>query len=382
MAIIFFSFLHAEEPRLAGRTRVFAILAAAGFLALAVVPAASAGLIPTGKDRAQGDTLFQQAGTAYQNGDLAGAIHLLEQADTLKPDQADAWNLRGVVYLKQRAYDKAEAAFARSVAIDPALWAAQFNLAEVSFQKKDYQRARTVFERLLAQTDRYKSSNKWELIQYKAFLCALLSGDEADARKKLAKLPVAGGATPAALYAQAALAFSRKDTAGGNRIVNGAQTAYAPALNEIFANSLENAGWRTPAPAVNPLLPGATLAVANVDPATAAAMSAAGITNPAGVTTPAPGRTAAERPAVMVDPRQVAASDPLPSGPGRDLIPAVGQMNSLASGRTVSNSAKRPAKEKPAPSPAPGTLSVGSPVPAATPPASPLEHEGLLLGLD
>ena len=361
------------------RTRFFAVSAAVGIFLAFGVPVAPAGLLPTSKDHSQGETLFQQAGTAYQGGDLAGALHLLEQADELKPDQADAWNLRGAVYLKQKMYDKAESAFNRSVAIDPNLWAAQFNLAEVSFQKKDYARGRTVFERLLAQTDRYKAANKWELVLYKAFLCALLSGDEADARKKLAKLPPTGGTTPASLYAQAALAFSRKDAAGANRILAGAQTSYAPVLNELFASSLGTAGWQTPAPSPIPPLPGA---VAALDPTTAAAMSAAGITNPGNVTPPASIRSVVERPAVVIDPRLVAASDPLPSTPGRDVIPVVGQANLSSSGKNPSVSARRSSKETPVPAPATGTLSASNVEPVTTMPSSPLEHEGLLLGLD
>ena len=370
MANIFFRFHQVRKEPCRRQKALLTGWAVAGWCLFAGLPGTRAGLLPSTKDRSQGDALFQQATTAYQGGDYAGALHLLEQADALKPDQADAWNLRGVVCLKQKAYDKAQAAFARSVAIDPTLWAAQFNLAEVSFQKKDYARARTVFERLLAQTDRFKAANKWELVAYKSFLCALLSGDEADARRKLAKLPVTGGATPAFLYAQAALAFNRKDTVGADKILAGAQTAYPAALNGLFSTSLETAGWQTPA--ANPL---ASAPVATLDPETAAAMNAAGVTNPAGVALPGGGaRPSGRRPAVVVDPRLVAtASDPLPSASGRDVIPVAGQ----AAAKGASSTAKRPAKGDPSPPPA----SV-SPAPAATPPPSPFDHDGLLLGLD
>ena len=363
MANKFLRFLSFEGPSCPVGQSSMTGLVLAGVFLLSGLPGAHAGLVPSAKDRSQGDALFQQATTAYQGGDYAGALHLLEQADALKPDQADAWNLRGVVYLKQRAYDKAGAAFARSVEIDPTLWAAQFNLAEVAFQQKNYARARTVFDRLLAQTDRYKAGNKWELVLYKAFLSALLSGDEADARKKLAKLPATGGATPASLYAQAALAFNRKDAAGANKILAGAQTAYPPALNGLFSTSLETVGWQTPTATPLPGAPAVTL-----DPATAAAMNAAGVTNPANLTLPgASVRGAAQRPAVLVDPRMVAATyDPLPSGPMIPVAaPSVGK-------------SRRPAKE----SPAVALPSADSTQPAATPPPSPFDHDGLLLGLD
>ena len=355
--------------------------AAAGMFLTAGLPAAWAGLFSPGKERSQGDTLLAQANTAFQAGDYAGALRLLEQAEALKPDQADAWNLRGVVYLKQKTYDKAEAAFVHSVALDPTLWAAQFNLGETPFQKRDFARAKSVFEHLLAQTDRYKTAGRWELVLYKAFLCALLTGDEADARKKLAKLPATNGATPAFQYAQAALAFSRKDPVGANKILAGAQTAYTPALNGMFTNSLEMAGWQVPV--TNP--GSSSLVAANVDPATAAAMNAAGITNPGNVAPSASGtRGVTQRPAVVIDPRVVAsASDPLPSSPGRDVIPVVGQAAPSPTGKVAPGGARRSASKDGSPAPAAvKPAATNLPPPAATPPASPMEQDGLLLGLD
>ena len=355
MTILFFAFLNAERPTSLRRV----LSAAAGLWLLAAVPGVTAGLLPASRNRTQGDALFQQAGTAFQSGDLAGALKLLEQADALKPDQADAWNLRGVILLKQHAYDQAEAAFGRAVAIDPSLWAAQFNQAEAAFQKKDWARAETRFDRLLAQTNRFKVANKWELVAYKSFLCALLASGEAGAHKELGRLPAAGGTTPAFLYAQAALAFSRKDASGAARIVSGARTTYPAAVNNLFTSSLETAGWQAPAPALTPVPGGAP--VPNVDPQTAAAMNALGLTNPNNA--PA---LAMRPPAVVIDPRLVAASsDPLPSGSGRDVIPVVGKKGI---------GPQRVDKEKP--------VVTATPAPEVTPPQSPLESEGLLLDLD
>ena len=148
-----------------------------------------AGYMISAKDRAQATALSQQAYVTFQSGDYDQALGLLTQSDQLKPDQPDGWNLRGVIYLKQKAYDKAQAAFTRAVALDPDLWAARFNLAEVFFQRRDYARARASFEGLLSQTDRFKEKNKWELVQYKALVCCVLMGDETAATRKLAQAP-------------------------------------------------------------------------------------------------------------------------------------------------------------------------------------------------
>ena len=239
----------------------------AGLLALvflcAGAPSVRAGHFFSAKDRAQGDTLYQQAFAAYQAGDYRQAQDLIARADVLKPDQPDGWNLRGMVYLKQNAFDKAEAAFSRAISLDPKLWAAQFNLAETPFQGRDYARARARFEKLIDQTDHFKEPKEWELVQYKAFLSCLLMGDKAAADKKLAKLPATGGVTPAYQYAQASLAFTRKDEAGSRKSLAAAQGAYSPLLNDMFSNSLIEVGWQTPLPpptlAVN--LPSASGAV-------------------------------------------------------------------------------------------------------------------------
>ena len=225
------------------------VLLASAIVWGAAVPTARALHFPfPNKDRAQGDVFYQQAFSAYESGDYAQAQSLIEKADQLKPDQPDGWNLRGMVFLKQNAFDKAEAAFARAVMLDPKLWAAQFNLAEAPFQGKDYARARPRFEKLLEQTDRFKQAREWELVQFKVFLSCLLMGDDAGAARKLSKLPATGGITPAYLYAQAALSFSRKDPATARRTLTAAQNSFSPLLNELFSNSLVSAGWQNPTP--------------------------------------------------------------------------------------------------------------------------------------
>ena len=318
----------------------------AGLTALVLLCAAAlpvrAGRFFSAKDRAQGDALYQQAFTAYQAGDYPQALDLIEKADALKPDQPDGWNLRGMVYLKQNAFNKAEAAFNRAVTLDPKLWAAQFNLAEAPFQGKDYARARVRFEKLIDQTDRFKEPKEWELVQYKVFLSCLLMGDNAAAIKKLAKLPAIGGATPAYLYAQASLAFSRKDVAGARKSLAAAQGAFSPLLNDMFSNSLIEVGWQNP-------LPPPTLAVnlPNDLPPTPSAM-------PSENHTP-----------IVIDPRlEASVADPLPTGDT-----AVRPVASKVGATMMPRSAGKPVAAMPTP----------AQPPAPSPVAESSDHRGLLL---
>ena len=305
-------------------------------LTLALVPARAQHVI-TAAARSQADALLQQAYTTYQDGDYPQAHLLIDKAEKLQPNQADGWNLRGAVYLKQGIYDKATAAFTRAVAIDPKLWAAQFNLGEVPFHQKDYRRARARFEALLDQTDRFKEANRWELAAYKAFLSCLLMGDDAEAHKKLAKLPPKG-ATPAYLYAQAALSFSRKDIAAAEKTLAVAQSTYPPAANDLFGSSFETVGWQSPAPPPMPAFPSA--------PPTPGGAPYSG--------------SAGERP-MQIDPRlEAAVAEPLPAAGGAvyTKLPSVAVPN------------KPPLK---------ANASSAQPATASPTPAVGQDHTGLLL---
>lgn len=262
------------------------------------------------QDQAQGDAFYQQAFSAYQAGSYAQALDLIEKADKFKPDQPDGWNLRGMVYLKQNAFNKAEAAFSRACVLDPKLWAAQFNLAEAPFQGKDYARARPRFDRLLDQTDRFKESKKWELVQYKAFLSSLLMGDAAGAAKRLGKLPAKDGVTPAYLYAQAAMSFSRKDAAAARKPLAAAQSAYPAPLNDLFSNSLAEVGWINVEPPPLPVPPPSSPSRGAPPPQT----ELASVPPLSPLPADAP-RFADKYAPIVIDPKMEAvAADPLPTG--------------------------------------------------------------------
>ena len=317
------------------------------------------------QDRAKADTAYQAGFAAYQAGDYPQALSLIEEADRFKPDQPDGWNLRGMVQLKLKNYGKARECFVRAVALDPALWAAQFNLAEASFQEKKYAQAGKTFDRLLAQTDRFKQGNRWELVQYKAFLCLLLGGNPQGAEARLARLPAKGAATPARLYAEAARAYQAKKPAAAQQSVNAAQAAFSAQINGLFAESLVQNGWQAPAPA-----PGTV--------GGAPTMLAAGDSSlPPGVilaTSPAPGMSAAPAPYYTVDPKvEAAAAEPLPL-PDAGVHPIIGKLKpALPSDPTR---AVTPQNSQTASAP---VVAVQNTPPAEPTPDVELEHRDLLL---
>ena len=232
-------------------------------LAISCRPPASRAIDWLANSRAQEQfsTLVQQAYAAHESGNGAQALALLDQADKVRANIADSANLRGAIHLRQGAFELAEAAFRRAVACDPKLWAARFNLAEVPFRQKDYARARTRFDALLTQTNRFKEQNQWELVQYKAVLCSILLGDDAGAQKRIARLPEGTAAvTPARLCALAAVALARKDNATARQLLAESQHGkYSANTLNVFISALELSGWVNPSPLMN-----ATLATAGM----------------------------------------------------------------------------------------------------------------------
>ena len=344
-----------------------------GLLILLLSPGSAAAAFPgfgnlsrEKADHAQGDALYQQAYVAYHDGDYPLAERLTEQADKLKPNQADGWNLRGVVLLKQKLYEQAEAAFNHSLACDPDFWAAQFNVAEVPYQRKDYVRARSRFEHLLAQTDRYKDSRKWEIVLYKTFLSYLFSGDEAGAKKRLAKLSAAPGTNPVLVYADAAVAFHRKDSAGAQKMIAAAQGKFPQETNDLFAEPLVQAGWI----AVLPPTPAAFAGASGLLPGGSGTAAALGAANGVVAT---PGGVYNNHQPIVIDPKlEAAAAEPLPEQEG-GVKPVLTKVSSVR----VSTNLVPAATPTPRAAAQP-TVAVTHP-PAGPLPDSSLEHAGLLL---
>lgn len=206
------------------------------------VPLTQAPAAPIPPGKAGGEMLLQMAFASYEAGNNALALQQIDQAEKLKPNVADAWNLRGAILLRQNDYAKAEVAFKRAVNLDPELWAAKFNVAEIPFRRKEYAAAVKGFENLSIQTDRYKLGIEWELLQYKMVVCHLLMNDEPGAQKRFSRLRP-GGVSPAYFYSQAAMSFAKKDTAAANKFLGFADASSRPGMRSIFSDTLVRAGW-------------------------------------------------------------------------------------------------------------------------------------------
>src|SRR3982751_6624431 len=122
------------------------------------------------------EAMYDKAFREFDANNFPEALKQLDAIDSRQPDLAESQNLRGVIFMRQGLYDKAEAALHEALRIDPKFWNARFNLAEIPFLKKDWTEARNRFEKLLSSGKSDLAKEASQLIQYKILLTYLLEG--------------------------------------------------------------------------------------------------------------------------------------------------------------------------------------------------------------
>ncbi len=188
------------------------------------------------------EAMYDRAFRAFDAADYGQAMKELDAIDARKPDLAASQNLRGVIYMRQGIFDKAEAALSESQRLDPKFWNARFNLAEIPFLKKDWPEARKRFQELLSNNAADLQGEATQLIQYKILLTYLLEGNEPMIDSILAKFELSPD-TPAVHYANAAIALQKQNVADARSWMTAAEKNFSPQLNKLFAESLFEVGW-------------------------------------------------------------------------------------------------------------------------------------------
>lgn len=187
---------------------------------------------------------FLLAAKAYQKRDYAVALEALDRAEALQPGQADAANLRGLIHFKRRELAQAESLFREAIRLDPSLWTAKLNLADIPFDFRNFTLARERFERLYTETDATIQPREAEFVQFKIFLTLLLEGKELAARNFMNRFGFSGR-TPARYYAQAALNFHSGDFDRAVAWMQSARREFPAEVDALFAESLYRVGWLT-----------------------------------------------------------------------------------------------------------------------------------------
>ena len=118
---------------------------------------------------------------------------------------------------------------ASALAGDSKFREAEYDLAQISFKKGDYEKARDRFKALFTETLGNEKNQAAQLIKYKIFLTLLLQGKNADAQQLMDQFKFTGD-TPALYYAHAAWEYKHGQRDRGFDWIRSARKIYSPAL--------------------------------------------------------------------------------------------------------------------------------------------------------
>jgi type IV pilus assembly protein PilF len=144
--------------------------------------------------------------TAYfQQGQTHVALDEIKQAIAIDPAYADAYNLRGLVYLRLNDLPLASDSFQRALALSPRDADAAHNYAWLLCQHAQYEASEKLFAQAIANPTYANSAKSWMA----QGLCQLRSGQTADAEISLSRSYGLDGGHPVTAYNLAKLLFER-----------------------------------------------------------------------------------------------------------------------------------------------------------------------------
>jgi tetratricopeptide (TPR) repeat protein len=187
---------------------------------------------------AESQRLYGEAIGLMNQGNMDASLKKVDELLVKEPDNMAGLNLRGAVLVRKKDYEGAEASFGRILAIDSQNSVAHFNLAEVSFLRKDYAKAKVHFSHFMG----VKGNEQNALGRYKIFLCDLLGTDPSPAMTLLETLePTISN--PFYYFAHAAAEFKQQRPEKGREFIKSAFGIYPGGMNAAFADSLVELGW-------------------------------------------------------------------------------------------------------------------------------------------
>lgn len=177
-------------------------------------------------------------------GKFTYALEKLDEVEALAPDTPHLPNLRGTIYLAPplRDLDKAAALFDEAIRRSPGDMVPLFHKAELLYVRHDWQAAHAAFEKLLTDFPKTPMPIR-HMILFKRLVCEVKLERLGDAEKTLKDSFTFMDDTAAYYYAQAALAFGRKDEAKAKEWLARAEGIYKKEDRTTYEDSLMEARW-------------------------------------------------------------------------------------------------------------------------------------------
>ncbi len=172
---------------------------------------------------------LELASTYFEQGKTAVALDELKQTLAIDPSYADAYNLRGLIYMRMNEYALAEDGFRRAVALSPRDGSTQHNYGWLLCQQKRYAQADTWFAQAVA-NPAYTEQAKTRMAQG---LCQMSAGQLAQAEHTFVASYEMDPGNPITAYNLAQLLYQRADFAKAQfyiRRLNNSEYANAESL--------------------------------------------------------------------------------------------------------------------------------------------------------
>jgi len=143
----------------------------------------------------------------FQQGQTRVALDEIKQVITIDPTNADAYNLRGLVYQRLNNWPLASGSFQRALAVNPLDADAAHNYAWLLCQQAQYDASETFFAQAIANPAYAQAAKSWMA----QGLCQLRSGQTGDAEFSLSRSYELDAGNPVTVYNLAQLLFDRGD---------------------------------------------------------------------------------------------------------------------------------------------------------------------------
>ncbi|KAF1046525.1 type IV pilus biogenesis/stability protein PilW [Xylophilus sp.] len=150
---------------------------------------------------------LELAASYFDQGKTAVALDEVRQALAADPNHAEAYNLRGLIFMRLGDNGQAEESFRRALSIDAGDSDTQHNYGWLLCQQRRYDEAERLFAQAAA-NPLYAGRAKTQMAQG---LCQARAGRTAEAEQTLARAYERDPANPIVAYNLAAMAFRRGD---------------------------------------------------------------------------------------------------------------------------------------------------------------------------
>lgn len=187
---------------------------------------------------------LQEAQELQQKQRFYDALEKLDELDALAPNLPDVYNMRGSIYLSPslRDFAKADEMFAKAETLQPNSLPPRFNRAELLFVKHDWAASAVAFEKLLVDFPKTPMAVR-HLILFKLVVCSIKVDQMEVAEKRLKESFTFMDDTPAYYFANAALAFQKKNESEAKDWMLRANGIFKEGENSAYVDTLMEARW-------------------------------------------------------------------------------------------------------------------------------------------